>query len=280
MQFCQRLARDCLGQVSSDAHTARLGPLSAEDAQRACALCRQYGVQLALYSHRNPHRNPPPNPPANQSILWLDPAIALTRLEPLKQTPGCWRAEAGVRLGALQAAGLTQLNGAPADMTLAHWLAGPASALCATGATSVAGIISLEVLLADGTRATFGPFGPHATEPLRGATVQGLIPQLFELARSRDADQCCAHPHWLPRARLDALRADEANLAHLLLGHGGTLAWIEAAVLSATPHLDAHPLASLAAAPELLSAAARLDAAVKRLFDPNGLFGRCKPGWV
>jgi len=227
-EFCQRLMRDCLGRVSHDANTARLAPLGEADIQRACALCGQYGVRLVL---AETNISAP-----DQPVLWLDPTVALARLEPAPNISGQWRAEAGVRLADLLAAGLTQFADAPADMTLAHWLAGPASALCATGCTQDAGVVGLEVVLADGTLTTLGPFGERATEPLRGAAVQRLIPQLFELSRSDDAQLCLAHRHWLPRARLDALHGVDVNLAHVLLGHGGSLAWVHAAVLAAPAH--------------------------------------------
>jgi len=268
-EFCLRLVRDCLGRVSHDAHTARLAPLGTDDIQRACRLCGQYGVRLALIDSAT-HTEAP-----NQPVLWLDPTVALTRLEPIPHTPGQWRAEAGVRAADLRAAGLPQFADTPDDMTLTHWLAGPASALCATRRTQEAGVMSLDVLLADGTLTTLGPFGAHATEPLRGTVVQRLVPQLFELARSSDAQLCLAHPQWLALARLDALHGDDANLAHLLLGHDGTLAWVHAAVLVAAPPPSGfEPATSTTPAPPgLRHAADRLDAAVKSLFDSQHIMG-------
>jgi len=261
-QFCQRLTRACLGQVSNHGTgTARLAPVDANDVQRARELCRQYGVKLALTD------TTVPNAPGQQ-VLWLDPAPALTRLAPLPNAPGMWHAQAGVRLADLLAAGLTQFAGAPADMTLAAWLADPASKLCATGRTRDAGVVSLDVLLADGTHATLGAFGEHATAPLRGAAVQRLIPRLFELSRSVNAETCLAQPRWPARVRLDALRGDDVNLAHLLLGHADTLVWINSAVLTATPAPHDSPALPLAPHPAAVTqAAARLNAAVERLFD-------------
>jgi len=273
--FCQRLTHDCLGRVSHGAampaQSARLAPLGVADVQRACALCGQYGVQLALI-HGEIHTE---KIAPGQPVLWLDPTVALARLEPVVDAPGQWRAEAGVRVADLLAAGLTQFADAPADMTLAHWLAGPASALCATGRTQDAGVVSLEVLLADGTYTTLGSFGERATEPLRGAAVQRLIPQLFELSRGDDAAVCLAHPQWLPRVRLDALHSADVNLAHVLLGHGGSLAWVHAAVLT-TPAARLAPQAAASTSPvppELRHTADRLDAAVKSLFDPQHIMG-------
>jgi len=259
-QFCQQLQRACLGQVVNLGNgTARLAPVNTNDVQHAYRLCEQYDVQLALAGTSNTT--------TAQPVLWLDPAIALTRLEPLPDAPMRWYAQAGVTVADLQAAGLTQIAGVPADMTLTAWLAGPASNLCATGSTQDAGVVSLDVLLADGTRATLGAFGEHASEPLRGAVMQRLVPQLFELAQSSDAETCLTQPRWPARLRLDALRSNDINLAHLLLGHGGTLAWIHAAVLTAAaPQSDTTAPAALP--PAITQAAARIDAVAKHLFDP------------
>jgi len=272
-QFCQRLTRTCLGQVDDageapERGAARLAPAGVDDVLRARALCAEYGVRLAL---AGAGRAAP-----GGSTLWLDPADALTRLEPLSDAPGLWRAEAGVPVADLLSAGLTQFADAPVGLTLAAWLAERAAELCATGRTADAGVLGLDVMLADGTRTALGPFGERDVQPLRSAVVQQLVPKLFELAGSEDAQVCMAQPQWPARVRLDALHPHHGgvNLAHVLLGHAGSLVWVEAAILAASPadRTDARRPSWPSAAPASMQAAARLDAAAKSLFDPTGLF--------
>src|SRR5690606_30124359 len=90
------------------------------------------------------------------------------------------------------------------------------------------------VLLADGTQAMLGPFGEHNQKPLESPALQQLIPALYGAAASTEAQACRQEPRWPARYRLDALLPQPGhtvNLAHLLLGHGGDLGWLEWLVL-------------------------------------------------
>jgi len=267
-QFCLRLRRSCRGRVDEMRGGARLTPAGVADVLHARTLCTQYGVRLALVGADTDADAGTDSVQSETPLLWLVPT-ALNRLEPLAGSPGLWRAEAGVPVQALHAVGLRQFAHAPPGMTLASWLACEAGKQCATGCTAHAGVLGADVMLADGTRTALGPFGERDVQPLRSAVVQRLVPQLFELAGSDDAQTCFAHPHWPARARLDALRPRQGsvNLAQLLLGHAGTLAWVEAVVL-ATPCAGPGALYLTPPTP----AGTRLDAAVKSLFDPDGLF--------
>ncbi|MFJ1111633.1 hypothetical protein WLX37_22450, partial [Bordetella bronchiseptica] len=149
---------------------------------------------------------------------------------------------------------------------LADWLAD--SRGWPTGETGASGVLEASVLLADGTAEALGPFGAADVRPLRSATVQRLVPALFQLAGGQDAAACLAQPAWPARYRLDALQPREpagVNLAHLLLGHDGALAWVESVLLA--PAAAPPPAASGSAPAE----AARLDARVRALFDPDGV---------
>ena len=64
------------------------------------------------------------------------------------------------------------------------------------------------------------------------------MPALFQLSTGPDAAACAVGGAWAGRYRLDALRPQApatVNLAHLLLGHGGTLAWVQEVLLTAVP---------------------------------------------
>ena len=201
----------------------------------------------------------------------MDPAN-LSGLARLAGDTPRWRAQPGVPLAVLAQAGLRQFDGLPGAMTLAEWLAAPA-AWPADAARSP--VLAADVVLADGVEETLGPFGESDERSLRSATLQRLVPALFQLSTGPDAAACAVGGAWAGRYRLDALRPQApatVNLAHLLLGHGGTLAWVQEVLLTRAggrgegggeaPSLDG-------AARE---AGRRLDARIKALFDPDGRF--------
>jgi hypothetical protein len=154
-------------------------------------------------------------------------------------------------------------------MTLAEWLAAPAR--WAAGRCADSGVLTVDAMLADGVEETLGPFGEADVQPLRSVTVQRLVPALFQLASGGDAFATRDGDRWLGRYRLDALKPEApatVNLAHLLLGHGGTLAWVQGVTLADVP--PAAQPAPAAEPPGL--ATTRLDSRVKALFDPDGRF--------
>jgi len=212
---------------------------------------------------------------AGRPVLRIDPAA----LDTLSRLGGRWHAGPGCRVGRLLEAGLTQFQGADPGLTVAAWLAGPHRYLA--GATADSGVHEVDVLLADGTIEVLGPFGAADQRPLASATTQRLVPALFQLAGGADAAACLARRRWPARYRLDALRpaGGAVNLAHLLLGHGGALAWVEGLSLHAMPapaadadvDVDARDGHDEPDAP-VRAAAARLDGAVVGLFDPQGVY--------
>lgn len=219
--FCERLslavaaplrdldpagARHCCGRARTPRCAAR-------------ALCQEYGVSLGLPGAR----------PAGRPVLQIDPR----GLRALAPEGGAWRAGPGCLAGELAAAGLGQFAEVAPTCTLADWLAD--SHGWPTGETGVSGVLEASVLLADGTAEVLGPFGAADVRPLRSATVQRLVPALFQLAGGQDAAACLAQPAWPARYRLDALQPREpagVNLAHLLLGHDSALAWVESVLLA------------------------------------------------
>ncbi|MFD4841557.1 FAD-binding protein [Achromobacter sp. NPDC058515] len=266
--FVQRLALVCQGQVrdlgegGAGGACAVLTPARDADAAHARALCAEYRVVLELEGAAGPYA------PAAGPRLRVDPSL-LAGLARLGGDAPRWRAQPGVPLAALAQAGLRQFAGLPGDMTLAQWLAAPA--LWPAGRCAASGLLAADVMLADGVEETLGPFGESDVQPLRSATVQRLVPALFQLASGGDAFATRDGYHWLGRYRLDALKPEVpagVNLAHLLLGHGGTLAWVQSVMLT-----DAPAWTEEGPEPETPGLATfRLDARVKALFDPDGRF--------
>src|SRR5690606_35051284 len=113
--------------------------------------------------------------------------------------------------------------------SVACWLADRSMCDWPAGHTALSGITHMSVLLADGTSVVLGPFGAQEQRPLTPA-LRRLVSDLFLLSSGSQGQACKAESQWPARFRLDALTPSDAqnvNLAHLLLGHGGQLGWIE-----------------------------------------------------
>ncbi|WP_144636733.1 hypothetical protein [Bordetella genomosp. 13] len=272
-----RLARVAAGALQdAGPRIACLAARDPADVRQARALCAEYGAVLALAGTALAQRIDGDG--ALPPVLVVDPAA----MNALTRAGSGWRAQPGCLAGDLARAGLPQFAEAPPMQTLALWLAEQGA--WPTGATAASGVRELDLLLADGSAESLGPFGQDDVRPLRTATVQRLVPALFQLAGSADAAACLAAPRWPGRYRLDALRPAEphaVNLAQLLLGHGGALAWVEGAVLApppgGVPSSDAlpstRPPAGDADAASRASSARRLDLRIAECFDPAGLYG-------
>ncbi|MGE8703326.1 MAG: FAD-binding protein [Achromobacter sp.] len=272
--FVQRLALVChgkvrdLGEGGADGTCAILTPASEADVVQARKLCAEYRVTLELEGAEGPFA------PSARPRLRVDPVL-LTELTRLDGDVAQWRAQPGVTLAELARAGLRQFAGLPGDMTLAQWVAAPAP--WPAGHCAASGLMAADVLLADGVEETLGAFGETDVQPLRSAIVQRLVPALFQLGSGGDAFATNDGYHWLGRYRLDALKPvapGTVNLAQLLLGHGGTLAWLQGAVLIDVPPGDDRQ-AEGGAGPTLAApglATVRLDGRVKTQFDPDGCF--------
>lgn len=246
---------------SGAAPRALLRPSASADVRQARDLCAEYGVILALAGTADQIMDPV------QPLLWIDPG-QLDELTPQDGPQPTWRAQAGCTLGALAAAGLNQFALAPAQQTVAGWLAG--RAVWSPGGGAVCGLLSAQLLFADGVSEELGAFGAADLRPLKSATVQRLVPALFQLAGGAAAVECRAQAAWPGRLRLDAMLPEpgaSVNLAHLAAGHAGTLFWVESVVLAAMP-----PYAPVAAPAEPLPAVAQMQERMKALFDPRGLF--------
>lgn len=257
------------GADSARTDSARTDHTSADPAFADLAPADPASPDVALGSQDGP------------PVLYVDPSL-LNAITPESEA-GWWLAQPGCRLGDLADAGLSQFRDAPVELTLAAWLAHARG--WAPGMTAAGGLVGIDVLLSDGTTERLGPFGASDLRPLRSATVQRLVPALFQLSTSPDSVTCRNASHWPCRYRLDALlpaEAAEVNLAHLLLGHGGSLAWVESLVL--TPGEAWAGLASTSAVAgqrralppvpaDVEGAARRLERRIKTAFDPLDLYG-------
>lgn len=300
--FCSRLRKAVAGTLTpldttADRQAARLLLQQPTDVHHARRLCSEYGVCMALDGVPMTASQPGP-------VLWLRPGRELAACSRMDPDGTRWFVQPGCLLGELEAAGLTAFSELPAHLTVAAWLADRSLCNWPSGRTAASGVVHASALLADGTRVKLGAFGTENRKALDSLRLQTLIPALFQLASGEDARVCSEWASWPTRYRLDALTpapGSDINLSHLLLGHGGDLAWVEWVVIDealADPAAGAGGMLELPGAGlidddmddggyggmgdaggmgpcdavNVARAAQELDAAVKALFDPAGLF--------
>uniref|UniRef100_UPI0033416DC6 hypothetical protein n=1 Tax=Castellaniella defragrans TaxID=75697 RepID=UPI0033416DC6 len=271
--FLGRLRRAVEGKVfdfATPLGSARLVPAGMADVYYARSLCAEHGIVLALDGV--PHAARLDAGP----VLWVEPGAAMARFERMSAGDPRWFVQPGCLIGDLEAAGLAQFRDLPPHLTVAAWLADREWCDWDAGRTADSGLVHALVLLGDGTQANLGAFGTENQKPLDNIRVQQMIPRLFELTGGADAAQAGSGPFWDARYRLDALRpAGDAdiNLAHLLLGHGGDLGWVEWVVLDErAPAARQRPYDERYFKRASASGASALDRAVKGLFDAARLF--------
>lgn len=298
--FCERLRNAVAGtfsvlDVGRDRQAARLVVQQPADAHHARRLCAEFGVCMALEGVASTASHDGP-------VLWVRPGPELSAYRRLEPEGSRWFVQPGCLLGQLEAAGLSGFADLPAHMTVAAWLADRSLCNWATGHTADSGVVHASALLADGTSVSLGAFGTDNRKALDSLRLQQLIPALFSLAGSDDARLCGEWRSWSARYRLDALSpapGNTLNLAHLLLGHGGDLAWLEWVVIdseTAKPEAGSQLPLELPGVDQdlyvdeigmwggaeggtgpcdavaMARAAQDIDAAIKTLFDPDHLF--------
>ncbi len=274
--FCARLVRTCSGNVriaaSSKAQAgvdqAWLEPVRHVDVAHARALCQEYGVTLALAGCAR-------SGGSQRATLWVTPLAHGATFSPVKEQAGCWRVDAGCTIAQVQETGIFEGLVLAPELTLAQWFAGVCAPQQRVSLEAARIVERAEVLLADGTLEVLGPFGSNAQTPLRSLALQRLVPKLFELAGSEEAQLCAQASPWPALFRLDALFAcatQEPNLAQLLFGHQGRLGWVQTLWLRRldTPPAQGHTGCVL---PDLQLLASQLDQELKHILDPLGVFG-------
>jgi FAD/FMN-containing dehydrogenase/Fe-S oxidoreductase len=108
-------------------------------------------------------------------------------------------------------------------------------------------VLGIDAVLADGTQEYFGPFGASATQPMGSNRTGSLVSRLFEIGEREKSEMSRVWPKVLRRVggyNLDVFHpqserpytADNSvNLAHLLVGSEGTLAYFKRLHLKLVP---------------------------------------------
>ncbi len=264
-QFVQRLDRMVKGRVEDQSvgdgqpPQARLSPARPEDVHHARALCAECRVRMALVGTAVA---------VDGSVLWVDPA-PLRGLDALADQP--IRMAPGTPAGELRERRLAEVDPADDDTPLAIWLANLPPAAVDRLLAAQGGLESADVLLFDGKSDTLGRFGAKTERAPLGLALRDVVSELFRLGQRPSMKSWREHPVWPARYRLDALWRDEPNLAHLLAGSAGTLAWLESTTWSlvqtpaALPRPQARPPQDAAE----FDFAAWVEDEVKQAFDPE-----------
>lgn len=246
-RLVQRLRRLVRGELILAGGHARLQPQDETDVATALELARDLAVPVRFGAfsgdlpassarHADSSRGGLPSLQIDASshltraarfdgtrgMIEVQPGVRLADLNRLLQPHGWWlpietHPESGATLGGL--VGLDAAAAAPAWGTLADRLLG------------------IDAILDDGNRQLFGPFGARSSVSLNSGRAGQLVSSLFGIAAGVQADIA---RHWPPGQRvpdgylLDAFHPrpqrpytpdGSVNLAHLLAGSAGTLAW-------------------------------------------------------
>lgn len=259
-RFYSRLSRVASGRVSDTTTAGTPGALLVAadpgDVQHARALCAELDVRLVLAGCRVAAQGP---------VLTVD-VSALQGLTP--DGEGNWRAEPGVKIAALRQRLPAACPGADCDISVGQWWLGPAGALSLAG-LQASGVASAEITFADGAPESLGAFGVDSRKVLSPAASR-LVAGLFTLANQPEYLAWRSLPDWPAIYRLDVLWSVVPNLAWLLAGSRGTLAWLDTLIFE--PERSTGQPAQPSAAPG--GPATELDDAVKQLFDSRGVFAR------
>lgn len=243
-------------------------PSLLTDLHHARQLCHAFDVNLyvlGLQAQVNDELKP---------IVWLD-LTALNQLKPLDPQKNQWFVQAGVRIGQLKEVGFNLGTTVPDELTVANWLADSLYHPYSLAQLRQSGLVHASLLTADGSVNSLGLFGEQNTKPLNTAFLRRVVPQVFQLATSDLAQTLLEQPRWLGRYRWDVFnpKNTELNLAYLLLGHAGDLGVIEWVVLNQENIKTPAPSEFISEENTTLQIAAEeFDAAIKQLFDPDGLF--------
>ena len=250
-----------------DHEQARLEPASSADVHMVLTLAAEYGVTVRL-------DGVPLASEADGPVIVLAPGRQMARCDRLEPNSTRWFVQPGCLLGEMEAKGFQGVADAPAGMTVAAWLADRRQHDWPTGRTALSGVLHCSVILADNTQAALGPFGQDNRNPLDSLRMQQLIPALFQLMGESET-QALRQTLWPGRYRLDALEpvdGEGINLAHLMLGHGGDLAWVEWLVLDEAVLRASDPEAWSWPNQEQSWQAQDVDSRIKALFDPVDRF--------
>ena len=245
-----RFDRFTRGRYATDASHYQIVPLGVvvprtiEEAERAIAICRAEGVPVTARGGGSSQAGQT----VNHSVI-VDCSKHLTRILDLDVAGRRCRVEPGIVLDDLNRALRQHGLWFPVDVsTASRATIGGMTANNSCGGRSLRygntreNVIAIDALLADGAQAHFGPASPDLSDMPDNSPLKPLARDLFGLGR-READEIAARFPKVQRRvggyNIDALvpGRNDVNLAHILVGSEGTLAFSTAIELKLSPVL-------------------------------------------
>ncbi|HXF88753.1 MAG TPA: FAD-linked oxidase C-terminal domain-containing protein [Xanthobacteraceae bacterium] len=238
------------GRYATDASHYQIMPLGVvaprrvEDAERAIAIAREEGVSVLPRGGGSSQ--------AGQTVgesLIIDCSKHLNRVLELDVAGRRARVEPGIVLDELNRQLKPHGLWFPVDIsTSSRATLGGMAANNSCGARSLRygntreNLIAIDALLADGRSARFGPVAPDLSDVGSDSPIKGLAQDLFALG-AREANEILARFPKVQRRvggyNLDAFLPgrNDVNLAHILVGSEGTLAFFKSIELKLSPLL-------------------------------------------
>jgi len=238
------------GRYATDASHYQIMPLGVvtpatiEEAERAIAICRAEGVPVTARGGGSSQSGQT----VNHSVI-VDCSKHLTRVLDLDVAGRRCRVEPGIVLDDLNRALRPHGLWFPVDVsTASRATIGGMTANNSCGGRSLRygntreNVLSIDALLADGTNAHFGPVTADLADIPDASPLKPLARDLFALG-AREKDEIAARFPKVQRRvggyNIDALvpGRNDTNLAHILVGSEGTLAFSTAIELKLSPVL-------------------------------------------
>src|SRR3954464_1627524 len=238
------------GRYATDASFYQIMPLGVvvprtiEEAERAIGICRAEGVPVTPRGGGSSQSGQT----VNRSVI-IDCSKHLTRILDLDVTGRRAKVEPGIVLDDLNRVLRPHGLWFPVDVsTASRATIGGMTANNSCGGRSLRygntreNVISIEAMLADGAKAHFGPVAADLSDLPVHSPLRPLARDLFALG-AREADEIAARFPKVQRRvggyNIDALvpGRNDVNLAHILVGSEGTLAFSTAIELKLSPVL-------------------------------------------
>lgn len=230
--------------------------------------CKGYNVGVALHGFASAETV------MARHMLFVAFSDGLNGIEPVGEH-ACI-VQPSVLVGDLLEKGYRQFARVPPETKVVEWFADPAYHDCRPLHDVFSGVESISATFSDGSQAVIGQlYDPNQYVQADGFLGHCVV-ELFELLADADVEKQLQSDYWCCDYRIDALskRAVGMNLARVLLGHQGRLAWVQQLLIQQV-HEDVLRFPSEGRKPKSFDTMAviyDINTRVKNIFDESGIF--------